>query len=102
MLKQVWKLLVCLGLITAFFGCAATQKHESTGQYLDNSVLTAKVKAAILNEPTLKVFQVGVKSYQGVVQLSGFVDSIKSIDKAGDVAARVEGVAKVENALNVK
>ena len=60
------------------------------------------MKASILNEPSLKVFQISVKSEQGVVQLSGFVDSIKTVDKAGDVAAHVSGVVEVRNGLNVK
>ena len=99
---RIVKLLVCVGLITAFAGCASTQKRESTGEYLDNSVITTKVKAAILDEPTLKVLQINVKSYQGVVQLSGFVDSEKSAKKAGEVAARVTGVTEVKNDLHVK
>lgn len=104
MLKQNGKvkLLVLAGLLTTLLGCASTQKHESTGQYIDDTVITSKVKASILNEPSLKVFQISVKSEQGVVQLSGFVDSIKTVDKAGDVAAHVSGVVEVRNGLNVK
>ena len=96
------KFLVCIGLITAFLGCAATQKHESTGQYVDDSVITTKVKAEIFDEPTLKSLQINVKTYQGVVQLSGFVDSDQSVKKAGEIADRVEGVKSVKNDLIVK
>ena len=96
------KTLLSVGLMTLFFGCASTQKHESTGEYLDDTVITTKVKAAILNEPTLKVLQISVKSFKGVVQLSGFVDSAQSSAKAGDVAARVTGVTEVNNNLHVK
>ena len=96
------KTLLSVGLMTLFFGCASTQKHESTGEYLDDTVITTKVKAAILNEPTLKVLQISVKSFKGVVQLSGFVDSAQNSAKAGDVAARVTGVTEVNNNLNVK
>jgi len=95
-------LLVCIGLLTAFLGCAATQKRESTGQYVDDSVITAKVKSAIFNEPTLKTLQINVETYKGVVQLSGFVDSSQSVEKAAEVARRVEGVRQVKNALVVK
>jgi osmotically-inducible protein OsmY len=104
MLKRdrMFKFLMCIWLITSFLGCAATQKHESTGQYIDDSVITTKVKAAILDEPSLKVFQISVKTYQGVVQLSGFVDSAQSAKKAGEVAGRVEGVKEVKNDLVVK
>ncbi len=99
---RIFKFLMCIWLITSFLGCAATQKHESTGQYIDDSVITTKVKAAILDEPSLKVFQISVKTYQGVVQLSGFVDSAQSAKKAGEVAGRVEGVKEVKNDLVVK
>ena len=96
------KFLVCIGLITAFLGCAATQKHESTGQYVDDSVITTKVKAAIFDEPTLKSLQINVKTYQGVVQLSGFVDSDQNVKKAGEIADSVDGVKSVKNDLIVK
>jgi len=101
-LYRILQLLVCIGLITAFMGCAATQKHESTGQYVDDSVITAKVKAAIFDEATLKTLQINVKTFKGVVQLSGFVDSTQSVTKAGEVAERVVGVVSVKNDLIVK
>ena len=100
--QRIFKLLVCIGLLTAFVGCAATQKHESTGQYVDDSVITTKVKAAIFNEESLKTMQISVKTYQGVVQLSGFVNSAQSVTTAGEVARRVEGVKEVKNDLVVK
>jgi len=100
--EHMVQLLVCLGLMIAFIGCAATQKHESTGQYIDDSVITTKVKAAILDEPTLKSLQINVKTFKGVVQLSGFVDSSQSVKKAGEIAGSIEGVKSVENDLIVK
>ena len=101
-LHRIVKFLVCIGLITAFLGCAATQKRESAGQYVDDSVITTKVKAAIFDEPALKTLQINVKTYKGVVQLSGFVDSTQSVTKAGEVAGRVTGVTEVKNDLVVK
>ena len=101
-LKSILQLLVCVGLLTAFMGCTSTQTKQSTGQYVDDSVITTKVKAAILNEPTLKTFQINVKTYKAVVQLSGFVDSTQVVTKAGAVARAVEGVASVENDLVIK
>lgn len=94
--------LICIGLLIGLMGCAATQKHESTGQYLDDSVITAKIKAAIFDEPTLKSMQINVQTYKGVVQLSGFVDSAQSVMKAGEVAKKVEGVVEMKNDLVVK
>ena len=100
--NRIAKFLVMAVLAAAFAGCAASPKHESTGQYVDDSVITSKVKAQIFDEPSLKVFQINVKSNRGVVQLSGFVDSAKSIATAGAVAAGVPGVADVKNDLMVK
>lgn len=101
-LARMIQIMVCIGMLAAFAGCAATQKHESTGQYVDDSVITTKVKAAIFNEATLKTLQINVKTYQGVVQLSGFVNSAQSVARAGEVARGVQNVLKVENDLVVK
>jgi osmotically-inducible protein OsmY len=101
-LHRIVKQLVCIGLITVFTGCATTQKQESTGQYVDDSVITTKVKGAIFDEQSLKVFQINVKTYKGIVQLSGFVDSQQNVKKAGEIAGSVNGVVSVENGLNVK
>jgi hypothetical protein len=101
-IQRIVKYLVCIGLLTAFVGCASTQKRESTGQYVDDSVITAKVKAAIMHEESLKVLQIKVETYKGVVQLSGFVNSEQSVMKAGEVATGVEGVVSVKNDLVVK
>jgi osmotically-inducible protein OsmY len=94
--------LACLAFAPAFMGCAATQKHESTGEYVDDSVITTKVKAAILEEGSLKTLQINVKTFKGVVQLSGFVDSFEHVAKAGEVAGRVQGVQEVKNDLVAK
>lgn len=101
-LQRILQFLVCIGLLTAFLGCASTQTTQSTGEFVDDSVITTKVKAAIFNEPTLKTFQINVKTYKAVVQLSGFVDSAQNVSRAGEVAKGVEGVAAVENDLVVK
>ncbi|RJP93907.1 MAG: BON domain-containing protein [Desulfobacteraceae bacterium] len=91
--------LVLVGFITA---CAATRNQESTGEYVDNSVLTSKVKAEIFNDPMLKVLQINVESYKGVVQLSGFVDSPQASARAEQIAKSVRGVESVENSIVVK
>jgi len=93
---------VILILIATFAACASTSKSESTGEYLDDSVITTKVKAILIKDEALKAFPISVKTYRGVVQLSGSVDSQKIIDKAGEVASRVEGVKSVENKLVIK
>ena len=101
-LHRILQVMVCVGMLSASVVCAETQKHESTGQYLDDSVITTRVKTAIFNEATLKTLQINVKTYKAVVQLSGFVDSAESVTKAEEVAKRVEGVVSVENGLLVK
>jgi osmotically-inducible protein OsmY len=101
-LNRILQLVACFGMLTSSVGCAASPKHESTGQYVDDSVITTMVKAAIFKEDTLKTLQINVKTYKAVVQLSGFVDSAQSVDKAAEVAKRIEGVAAVENGLVVK
>jgi hyperosmotically inducible protein len=78
-------------------GCASTSTQESTGEYVDDSVITTKVKAAIFNEPTLKTFEINVKTTKGVVELSGLVSSKSDISKAVEVARGIPGVQSVKN-----
>ncbi len=99
---RILSFLVCIGLIAVFLGCASTQKREGTGEYVDDSVITTKVKAEIFNEPSLKVFQINVETFKGEVQLSGFVDSAQKVSKAGEIARGVKGVKAVKNNLIVK
>ena len=99
---RILSFLVCIALVTVFLGCASTPTREGTGEYVDDSAITTKVKAAILNEPTLKVFQINVETFKGEVQLSGFVDSAQAKQKAGEVARGVGGVKSVKNNLIVK
>jgi len=99
---RVVRFLACLAFAPAYLGCASTQNHESTGEYVDDSVLTSKVKAAILDESSLKSLQINVETFKGIVQLSGFVDSAEHVAKAGEVAARIRGVKEVKNDLVAK
>jgi osmotically-inducible protein OsmY len=94
---------VLLVVMFAFFaGCASTPKQEGTGEYVDDTVITTKVKAAILGEQTLKSAEVNVETYKGVVQLSGFVKSSGDINKAVEVASKVPGVKSVKNDMRLK
>jgi osmotically-inducible protein OsmY len=88
--------------ITAMLGCASTRTHESTGEYIDDSVITSKVKAELAGDDFLKSFQISVATHKGAVQLSGFVDSQAAADKARKIASAVGGVASVANDLIVK
>lgn len=88
--------------IAGMIGCASTAKTEGTGEYFDDTVITTKVKAAILDEPTLKSAEINVETFKGTVQLSGFVVSRDSIYTAGKVAKSVKGVNSVKNDIRVK
>ena len=94
-------IFLALTLLTAV-GCASTQKQEGTGEYVDDSVITSKVKAAILNEPGLSSAEINVETFKGVVQLSGFVSSRADINKAVTVARGVGGVKSVNNDMKLK
>jgi len=94
--------LFMAALLLAAMGCASTSDRSSTGEYIDDSVITTKVKAAIFNEPELKVLQISVETYKQVVQLSGFVGTYAQITKAGNVARAVAGVRSVSNNLQIK
>jgi osmotically-inducible protein OsmY len=93
---------VLLMLIAGLAACSTTGTHESTGQYIDDSVITTKVKSLLAADDFLKSFQIGVETYQGTVQLSGFVNSQKAVDKADEIAKSVKGVKSVKNNLIVK
>ena len=94
--------LVLLMLIGAFAACASTSTRESTGEYVDDSVITTKVKSLLANDDFFKSFQISVETYKGTVQLSGFVNSRHAVGKAGEIARSVQGVKSVKNNLIVK
>ena len=89
-------------LITGFAACASTSKQEGAGEYVDDSVITTKVKSLLAADDFLKSFQISVETYKGIVQLSGFVGSQPAVDKAGEIAKSVKGVTSVKNDLIVK
>ncbi len=99
--KYCSAIFLAVTLVSAV-GCSSTSKQEGTGEYVDDAVLTTKVKAAIFNEPTLKSTEINVETFKGVVQLSGFVSSQADINKAVDVARGVKGVVSVNNGMQVK
>ena len=103
-MKQ-FKLIASFILVAVFatiLGCASTSSKEGTGEYIDDSVITTKVKAAILNDETLKSSEVNVETFKGVVQLSGFVNSEADIATAASVARGVKGVTSVKNDMRLK
>jgi len=94
--------LVGILFMALALGCASTAKQEGTGEYVDDTVLTTKVKAAIFNEPSLKSAEINVETFKGVVQLSGFVSSPAAESTAVAVARKIEGVKSVKNDMRLK
>jgi osmotically-inducible protein OsmY len=100
-LQRISAFLLAVALM-AVVGCASTRTHEGTGEYVDDTVITTKVKAAIFNEPSLKSAEINVETFKGVVQLSGFVSSQANIITALNVARGVGGVISVRDGMRLK
>ncbi|NJD34113.1 MAG: BON domain-containing protein [Betaproteobacteria bacterium] len=101
-LRQYLSALFLAVTLVSVVGCASTSKQEGTGEYVDDSVITTKVKAAIFNDPTLKSAEINVETFKGAVQLSGFVSSQAAINKAAELARGVNGVKSVKNDMRIK
>lgn len=101
-LREIGLAVCLLGIVPALVGCAATDTRSSTGQQLDDSAITAKVKSQLLADPQVSGLQVNVETFKGQVQLSGYVNSPDERSKAEQIARKVEGVKTVSNDLIVK
>jgi hyperosmotically inducible protein len=104
-MKQLSKYLSAVFLaatLVSVVGCASTSQKEGTGQYFDDSVITAKVKAAIFDDPATKVMEINVETFKGVVQLGGFVSSQAAANRAVELARGVSGVKGVTNDMRLK
>lgn len=99
--KVFYAVFVALILATAT-GCADNLPKESAGEYIDDAVITTKVKASIVDRPTLKVSEIRVETFKGTVYLSGVVSSRAQIDEAGEIARRINGVRAVKNELRLR
>jgi len=91
-----------LGLASIATGCASTATRSSTGEYIDDSSITVKVKSAFVKDPVVGAMDVSVETFKGVVQLSGFVNTVTEKQQAEAIAARVNGVTRVQNNIQVK
>ncbi len=99
--KRIFGMLLAL-MMVSLVGCASGPNKEGTGEYVDDSVITTKVKSAIFQEPNLKSAEINVETYKGVVQLSGFVSSAMASTRASELARGVNGVKSVKNDLRLK
>lgn len=90
--------------LPAMVACSGTssERRQSVGGYIDDATITTRVKAALAEDKQVRVTQVNVETYQGVVQLSGFVDSESDVRRAAEVTRQVDGVKSVRNDIRVK
>jgi osmotically-inducible protein OsmY len=96
------KILVIIALLFSFVGCASTRTQESTGEVIDDAAITTKVKSALIQDKEVSAMRIQVETYKGIVQLSGFANSQREAEKAGEVAGHVSGVKSVKNDIRVK
>ena len=89
-------------LIASLVACAPTAKREGTGEYIDDTLITGKVKAALVADPQLKATEINVETFKGIVQLSGFVAAAEDIPRATDLVRRIDGVKSVKNDIALK
>ena len=94
--------LLALTLVTSLASCAMITGRETVGEYVDDTTITTKVKAAMFDDPAVRGMEISVETMQNVVQLSGFVDSAQTRDRAGELARHVSGVREVRNDLVVR
>lgn len=97
---KVW--LILAALLLALAGCAGSRTQESTGEYIDDSVITTKVKSAFASDQTVDAINIQVTTFKGTVQLSGFAKSRQEISRAVELARGVEGVKAVKNSIQLR
>ena len=93
--------LLAITLVSTL-GCAGSTTQESTGEYIDDTVITTKVKAALIDDSSVRSREVSVETFKGVVQLSGFIESRSAMDRAVEIARNVDGVTSVKNNMTIK
>lgn len=100
--KALLVALLATTILPPMVGCASDSKQQSVGSYIDDATVTTRVKAALAEDKQVRVTQVNVETYRGVVQLSGFVDSESDVRRAAEVARTIPGVKSVKNDIRVK
>lgn len=100
--RQIRQLLFSVILALTLAACASTAKQEGTGEYFDDTVITTKVKAVLLNDPVVSGLAVNVETFRGIVQLSGFVKSAAERTRAHELAHGVAGVKQVRNDILIR
>lgn len=100
--RTIAKATLLVAVLTALTACSGTPTRESTGQYIDDSVITTKVKAAFVEDKTVNALDIKVVTFKGTVQLSGFANNPQEIDRAVALARNVQGVTSVKNDIRLK
>jgi len=101
MKRRFPRLIAMMAALALLGACSSTRTQQSAGEVIDDSVLTAKVKAGLIDDPITKAGQINVETYRGVVELGGFVDNAQQKDQATKVARSVTGVKEVRNDLRI-
>jgi osmotically-inducible protein OsmY len=99
--KRLSVLLLAFACVSVI-GCAGSAKQESTGEYVSDSWITTKVKATLVDDPTVKATEVNVETFKGAVQLSGFVSSAAAMNQAVYLTRNIKGVTSVKNDMRIK
>lgn len=99
--RTVWIATAMLAALFAFTNAAAQDKLQEKGAGFNDALITELVTSALSKDPVLAKMQIAVDTQDGVVRLSGFVDSMAQVDRAGDLARRIEGVSYVRNSIRV-
>lgn len=100
--RTIARTTLLVAVLTALTACGGTPTRESTGEYIDDSVITTKVKAAFVEDKTVNALDIKVVTFKGAVQLSGFANSPQEIDRAVQIARSVKGVTSVKNDIRLK
>lgn len=100
-IKAILAALLAITLMSTL-GCAGSATEESTGEYIDDTIITTKVKAALADDSNVKSREVSVETFKGVVQLSGFVESRDAMNRAVEIAGGIDGVTSVRNNMTIK
>jgi osmotically-inducible protein OsmY len=100
-LKRISALFLAV-VVASALGCAGTTTKESTGEYVTDTWITTRVKAALVDDAAVKATEVNVETFKGAVQLSGFLSSYAAMDQAMRVTRGIEGVKSVKNDMRIK
>lgn len=101
-MQKFGQIILAIALSIVLAACAGSAKQESTGEYIDDTILTSRVKAILLNDPSVSGLAINVETFKGTVQLAGFVKTVAERNKAVQLARGVSGVKQVRNDILIR